>query len=155
MSPSSLSAWEEPVIAIDAASRLHTTFGWPKPLVGLQAETLSRFDIVAYDATGAPRIVAVAKKTTRDVDGWIEAASRYLSCPPLEQVPASGEPRGVYNKVVALRRMRAPLLWVVGPGDYERLFRVEHAGDRGTARLNSAEMDALRYDCAFKGPAML
>src|SRR5689334_11322269 len=47
MSPSSLSAWEEPVIAIDAASRLHTTFGWPKPLVGLQAETLSRFDIVA------------------------------------------------------------------------------------------------------------
>jgi len=145
ISPRPLTIWAEPVITIEAACWLHTEFGWPKQLIGLQSHERAAFDLIAYDAPRTPRVAAEVKKTDQEIDFLIEAMAGYLSHPPLDEEPKHDEQRNAYRKVVALRRIQAPLLWALGPNGYGQLFRVEQAGEQGIARLEKAAIEELLY----------
>ena len=145
ISPRPLTIWVEPVITIEAAHRLHTEFGWPKQLIGLQSHERGAFDLIAYDAPGKPRIAAEVKKTDRAIDDLIEAMAGYLSQPPLDEEPRHDKQRNAYRKVVALRQMRAPLLWALGPKGLGKVFRYQPSDDSGSASLDEVEIEALRF----------
>lgn len=143
--PGPLTIWIEPVVAIEAAWRLHARFGWPKQLVELQSRERWPFAFLAYSHPHRTRIAVEVTKSDQEIDCVIEEMSTALSQWPLDVDPSQGEQRDAYRKAIALRQTGAPLVWILGPSGDGRVLRVEYADDCGAGRLENAEIGELLY----------
>ena len=144
-SPRPITLWVEPVITIGAAGRLHSEFGWPRDLIGLQSKKNWAFDLVAYGDAQEPMIVCEVKKTAREVDNLIQAMIGYLSQPPLSEEPVAAKLRNAYRKVVGLRQMGPEYFWAIGPDKYGKLFRIVADMGMHVASLEEVDESLLEY----------
>ena len=63
---------------------------------------------------------------------------------PYASVPLSGKRRNAFKKVASLRLSRAPILWLVGPARYERVFLVDY-GEGDSITFTPASHDTLLF----------
>ena len=145
VSPRPITVWVEPVITIGAAGRLHSEFGWPNDLIGLQSKGNWAFDLVAYGRDGEPLVACEVKKTKREIDDLVDAMLRYVPQLPLSEEPRRPRLRNAYGKVVGLRQLNPRCFWALGPNNYGKIFRfVAHmSGD--VAGLEEMDEGALVY----------
>lgn len=128
ITPRPITLWLEPIITVAALARLHLDLGWPKELLGTQSVDWA-FDVAAYREADPENehVAGEVKKTTREADRLIEMMQTFGATAPDEAIAGPG--RNAYRKVKGLRARRAPLLWVVGPGGYGRVFNVHYSGE--------------------------
>jgi hypothetical protein len=150
--PRKITLWLEPVITIAGLMRLHRKFGWPAGVLGLQSKTWA-FDLVAYHADrDSERIVCEVKKSVGEVDRLITFMEKHASTPAEGEVGVSGPERNALRKVTALRSSASEVFWVLGPGRYERIFKV-HRHAPGTIALHpTAESDLFYRDAPHTHP---
>lgn len=143
ISPRPITLWLEPIITVAALARLHFDLGWPKDLLGTQSIDWA-FDVTAYrDADLVnEHIAGEVKKTVREADRLIELMRGFGARPPDDAVVGAG--RNAYRKVKGLPARRAPLLWVVGPGGYDRVFSLSYLDDWRVA-FEEASASDLAY----------
>lgn len=144
--PRPITIWHEPVITVGAAGRLCRDFGWPSDLIGLESKGNWAFDLMAYGDAGEARIACEIKKAVRELDEMLAAMERYMVEPPLIEEPAQSTHRNAYRKVKGLREFRPSFFWAVGPGGYEKVFRLEYAEPaHASMRLVQTGLDALSF----------
>jgi Icc-related predicted phosphoesterase len=122
---------------------LHLDFEWPSEHIGTQSADWA-FDVVAYfPGSDEEAVAGEVKKTVSEVDQLIELMKMHGELSTAE-APRSGKQRNAFKKVAALRARKAPVLWVLGPGAYERVFNVSYLAD-----LRVVLNDATRGDLHF------
>lgn len=143
-SPTRLTLWLEPIIAMAGLMRLHRDHGWPVSLLGMQSKTWA-FDLVGYAENRKNEVLACEiKKTVREVDVLIDFMRNQGSDPVEMLSNMKGGERNAFKKVLALRETRASTFWALGPGGFGRIFHVEY-GDSGEVRLSTTDERVLGY----------
>lgn len=144
--PRSLSVVVEPIIGIGAIGRLHMDHGWPVELLGLQPTTWA-FDLAAYSYTSeAPRVVGEVKAKPAEIDSM---------CKHFEQAfgqvtgPSSSGKENWNRKVAWLQGSDASVVWAIGPGRYERIYRITSEPKFGRLFLTSGSRKNLDYRTHF------
>ncbi|MDR6710208.1 hypothetical protein J2X73_004613 [Novosphingobium sp. 1748] len=123
----SFTLWLEPIITVGAIGRLHFDHGWPIGCLSAQSADWA-FDVVATLDRKRAIIAGEVKKTRKEIDDLIFYMKQY-SAEPGAIDSMSGKIRNGYKKVVSLRKLRAPVLWLVGPDQYEHVFEVAYSRD--------------------------
>jgi len=145
VSPRPITLWAEPVITIAAAGRLHGGFGWPKDRIGLQSKRNWAFDLVGYRADDSTPLVCEVKKSRAEIDALDAAIHTFLSRPPGTVEPKHSGLRNAYRKVKALRLMRPRVLWLQGPENYHKVYKVNWESSGSSAALEPRSMLALEF----------
>lgn len=140
--PRPLTLWMEPVITVATVGRLNLEFGWATPQIGMQSADWA-FDLMVYGAQNSDQVVLAGevKKSIAEVD-HLRADMRAYSAQKAT-APFSRSPRHInsYRKWAALRAVRAPFFFAVGPGGYSHALRVDHSS--GDLNLLSVPLSML------------
>ena len=145
VSPRSLTLWAEPIITLAVIWRLHSRWGWPKECLGTQSKKWE-FDVAAYRSPDQENeyIACEVKKSDKESDRLIEFMHRFSTGTVQGDAAKSSRAKNALRKLEGLRNRQAPIFWAVGPNETNKVFRVNYS-DTGTAILESASEDALRY----------
>lgn len=128
VTPRTFTLWMEPVITVAAIARLHLDHGWPISLLAAQSDDWA-YDIVGRTMQdGAVRVAGEVKKSRREVDKLIDELIEFGSDLTLPN-PLPEKYKNSLKKLISLRKIRAPILWVVGPDCYQKVFLVRYEGD--------------------------
>ena len=88
------------------------------------------------------------KKTRKEVDKLIEFMKRHQATPSSKENELKGAELNAMRKVIGLRRSRASVFWILGPGGYEQVFSVNYNAD-GSVTLDHAHVEALEASAAL------
>lgn len=145
ISPRPITLWHEPIITIAAIARLHFDFGWPVDCLGMQSED-GAFDLMAFMPQNLrnEHIAGEVKKSSKELDNLLLDMNK--SCIEVDLDYSSASPKRInaHNKLLGLRRCRAPLFWALGPGGDSRLFEVSYSSE-GDISLNRTSDDRLHF----------
>jgi len=135
----------EPVISLGAMARLIETFGWPSECLGVQAGSWG-FDLTCY-APGSEKVILQCEVKTKERD--IERMCAYFEARlngANEAGQASPTQRKNWDaKLAELASTGAQLLWALGPGGFERVYRVVTHGADGGRRILPASSEDLHF----------
>lgn len=138
--PRTITLWLEPVITFAALGRLHFEYSWPLELLGNQPKGWA-FDLAAHNPADPKqyRILGEVKKTSKEAESLL--ADLKQAC--YEQ-SASSIPKNSANKWDSLLQTKPPILWIIGPGGYSRVFHCTYQS-RGDVSMHETTDMALRY----------
>lgn len=138
--PRPITLWLEPVITFAVLARLHFDHGWPLNLLGNQPRNWA-FDFAAYDPVDPSRyrILGEVKKTSNEAEDLVADLLRACG----EQSSAAIR-RNSAKKWDGLLQVAPPILWVIGPAGYSRVFNCTYPTD-GTVNLQETTAVALRF----------
>ncbi|WP_156256501.1 hypothetical protein [Sandarakinorhabdus oryzae] len=139
--PRKFTLWLEPIITLGAIGRLHLDHGWPVSRLRSQSND-GAFDLLAIAANGVDiSISGEVKKTEREADQLIELMIEFgQNHSALE--PSKGKLQNAFRKVRSLRSNISPILWIIGPDRYERIFQVNYQKD-GIIALSETDKKLL------------
>ena len=83
------------------------------------------------------------KKACREIDDLLELMIEFGTDPQAPE-PIPGKARNAFKKIASLRRGHAPILWLVGPDRYEKVFNVNYSAS-GEVKLENASADTLVF----------
>lgn len=132
----------ESIITMAAIARLHFDHGWPIDCLAAQSADWA-YDI-AVNVAGRAIIAGEVKKTRKEIDDLIQLMKQY-GANPAADAPASGKTRNAFKKVASLRKSGSPMVWLVGPDNYDHVFEVAY-GENGIMEFNPTTRCALAYE---------
>jgi hypothetical protein len=145
ISPRPISLWLEPIITVAGLTRLHFEFGWPEHLIGMQSQDYA-FDLAAYlgaDQT-TEHIACEVKNSLKQLDDLIKNMRKFGIDSVQTEAGMSNKEVNAYRKLVALRKRKAPIFWVLGPGRASFVFNMSYSVD-GVVTFSPAEENLLSY----------
>ena len=121
--PRRLTLWIEPVIAFAAVARLIRDHGWPPELVGTQPRSWA-FDLAAHAPADRERylILCEVKKSVKEAEALISDLGS------LSRGDDSTIKLNSRKKWNALLIEQPPILWIVGPAPFSKVFNVTYTG---------------------------
>jgi hypothetical protein len=129
----------EPILSIGVVARLVETFGWPAQAIGTQMDK-GAFDLSIYSGfSSVPAVQCEIKVRATEVDAM---AAYFLSV--LNSAKPPEERHKNWNRKLGSIVAQPPkLVWLLAPGQYERVFRV----DATNSKLTMLEVEAkeLRF----------
>ncbi|MBY0611876.1 MAG: hypothetical protein K2P80_06795 [Beijerinckiaceae bacterium] len=128
---------KEDIVAVGSLYRLHTEFGWPKNLLGLEYDTWA-FDLIAKEPGGASNVF-LAGEVKNDLKD-LERLETYLR-EHAQTTTVDSSNSG--KKLAGIRRLKPTILWLIGPNLASKTFKVVHTGYRFD--LNRIPLSALEY----------
>lgn len=137
----------EAIIGIGAVGRLYIQHGWPRELLALQPKDW-KFDLATYGPfSDGPIIVGEVKTRTSEI---------YKMCEHFEKIfgqsrALSGGKENWNRKIEWLLKHEASVLWAIGPGGYQRIYRVQKEAVTGSRKLSSCTQEELDYERHFGG----
>lgn len=138
-----LSLWLEPIITLGAIGRLHFDYNWPIKCIASQSSDWA-YDIISSTPVDSKIVIAgEVKKNRSEVDELFRLMKGFAEDPKALQ-PKKGKERNAYKKVISLRKLKAPILWLVGPERYELTFLVKHE-ESGVIVFDPAPNIALEF----------
>jgi hypothetical protein len=135
----------EPVISIGAIARLIDTLGWPAECLGLQTGKWG-FDLTCYAPHSDTVVMQCEVKTSeRDVDRMCQYFEARLNGTGSPDIAKPAQRKNWDAKLAELNSTRPEILWALGPGGYERVYRVERSDTLGELSLKNGAPDNLRF----------
>jgi hypothetical protein len=141
--PRPTTLWLEPAITFAALARLHFDHAWPVDLLGNQPSSWA-FDLAAHECKDATRyrILGEVKKTVREAETLLAELQQASAKQDATEIrPNSAQ------KWRGLLRARPPLMWIVGPAGYSRVFHCTYQSDSALS-LQETAGDALQFAAA-------
>ena len=128
----------EPILSIGVVARLVETFGWSANAIGTQMDK-GAFDLSVFENNASiPAVQCEIKVRASEVNAM---AAYFISV--MNTGTALEDRRTNWNrKLVSLKAQPPKLLWLLAPGEFERLFRVEAHGTAFT--IFEAPIEQLR-----------
>jgi hypothetical protein len=141
--PRPITLWREPVITFASIARLNRDYGWPANLLGTQPLTWS-FDFAAHDPLDATayRILGEVKKSVQEVDSLCADLKRLANGVQDDRISDNSR-----KKWSGLLKLKAPIVWVVGPGAYSVVFKAFDFQE-AAAKLQVTSLPALAHNAA-------
>lgn len=136
----------EPILSIGVVARLVEMFGWPAQAIGTQMDK-GAFDLSIYAGSSTvPAVQCEIKVRASEVDAMADYFLSVLNAgKPLEE-----RHKNWNRKLNSIAVQPPKLVWLLAPGQHERVFRLDAPGS--TLRFFEVPATQLRF-ADFRQPA--